>query len=125
MRITHFRKTIDSRPPAADDRSIDMSGRTLGQKLAGGLAATGLLVGGTVAGLAIASPAQAACASDSRTANINYAYAEAHTEDCSYWSNSYAQHGGTSRFSGWYSGSSWARADSGVSLSYSARNYFE
>jgi hypothetical protein len=102
-----------------------MSGTTLRQKLGTGLATTGLLLGGTVAGLAIASPAQAACASDYRVANINYAYAEAHTEDCSYWSNSYAQHGGASIFSGWYSGWSWARADSGVSLSYAARNYFQ
>lgn len=98
---------------------------TLRHKLGTGLAATGLMLGGTVAGLAITSPAQAACASDYRSAGINGAYAEAHTEDCSYWSNSYAQHGGTSRFSGWYSAWSWASVDVGVSFSYAAANYFD
>jgi len=88
------------------------------------LATAGLVAGGTVAGLAVASPAQAACASDYRYASIYYSYAEAHTEDCSYWSNSYAHHGGVSIWSGWYSGWSWARADDGLALSYSAANYF-
>ena len=93
-------------------------------KLGTSLATAGLVVGGVAAGLAAASPAQAACASDYRNANFWSSYAEAHTEDCSYWSNSYAQHGSVSIFSGWYSGWSWASADSGVSFSYYARNYF-
>ena len=93
-------------------------------KLGTSLATAGLLVGGAVAGLAVSSPAQAACASDYTNANFFYSYAEAHTEDCSYWSNSYAQHGGAAIFSGWYSGWSWASADSGISFSYYAHNYF-
>lgn len=93
-------------------------------KLGTGLATAGLLVGGTVAGLAVSSPAQAACASSYTVANIFYSYAEAHTEDCSYWSYSYAQHGGVTAASGWFSGWSWASADSGISFSYYAHNYF-
>jgi hypothetical protein len=93
-------------------------------KLGTGLATAGLVLGGVAAGLAVAAPAQAACASDYRSAGFFSSYAEAHTEDCSYWSNSYAQHGGSSIFSGWYSGWSWASADSGVAFSYSAANYF-
>jgi hypothetical protein len=88
-----------------------------------GLASAGLLLGG-VAAVTVASPAQAACASDYTTHSFYSAYAEAHTEDCSYQSNSYAQHGGSAIFSGWYTGWSWARADSGVSFSHYAKNYF-
>ena len=88
------------------------------------LATVGLLAGGTVASLAIASPAQAACTYDYRYHSIYYSYAEAETADCAYWSNSYAQHGSVAIWSGWYSVSSWARADSGLSLSHNAINYF-
>jgi hypothetical protein len=89
-----------------------------------GLATAGLVTAAAAAGLAVASPAQAACASDYRYTSIFSSYAEAHTEDCSYWSNSYARHGGVAIWSGWYSGSSWASASSGVSFSYYAANYF-
>ncbi|HET9517047.1 MAG TPA: hypothetical protein VFO77_04910 [Actinoplanes sp.] len=88
-----------------------------------GLASAGLLLGG-VAAVTVASPAQAACASSYTNHSFWSSYAEAHTEDCSYWSNSYAQHGSSAIFSGWFSGWSWARADSGVSFSHYARNYF-
>jgi hypothetical protein len=87
------------------------------------MATAGLLLGG-FASITLASPAQAACASDYRHASTGYSYAEAHTEDCSYQSNSYAQHGGDRIWSGWYTGWSWARADSGFSFSYAAANYF-
>ncbi|GAA3747115.1 hypothetical protein GCM10022225_33620 [Plantactinospora mayteni] len=90
-------------------------------KLAGGLGAAGLLV---AASLAMASPAQAACAYDYTSHGFNSSYAEAETADCSYWSNSYAQHGGSAIYSGWYSVSSWARADVGVSFSHNADNFF-
>jgi hypothetical protein len=93
-------------------------------KAGAGLATAGLLVGGVAGGVALASPAQAACASDYRYASVYSAYAEAHTEDCSYWSDSYAHHGGISIWSGWYSGWSWASADDGFSFSYAAANYF-
>lgn len=89
-----------------------------------GLSTVGLLVGASVASVALASPAQAACASDYRSHSVWSSYAEAHTEDCSYWSNSYAQHGSVSIWSGWYSGWSWASADSGFSFSHNAANYF-
>lgn len=96
--------------------------RTLGRSAATGVAALGFLLG---AGAIAASPAQAACASDYRSAGFNGSRAEAHTEDCAYWSNSYAQHGGTSIWSGWYSAWSRASADVGVSFSYAARNVFD
>jgi hypothetical protein len=97
----------------------------LRSKTGAALATVGVLVGGVAASVAVASPAQAACAGDYRHAGTTYSYAEAHTEDCSYWSNSYAQHGSESIWSGWYSASSWARADSGFSFSYSAKNVFQ
>jgi hypothetical protein len=93
-------------------------------RVAGGLGAAGLLVAAGAVSLAVASPAQAACAYDYTSHGINSSYAEAETSDCDYWSNSYAQHGGSSVYSGWYSASSWARADSGVSFSHNADNFF-
>lgn len=95
------------------------------RKLGAGLATAGLVASALAVSVAVAGPAQAACASDLRIANTSRAYAEAHTEDCSYWSNSYAQHGGASVWSGWYSGWSWASADSGFSFSYAAKNVFQ
>ncbi len=89
-----------------------------------GLATVGLLVGTVGASVVVAGPAQAACASDARKADFWSSWAEAHTEDCSYWSNSYAQHGSRSIWSGWYSAWSRASADSGVSTSHSAKNVF-
>jgi hypothetical protein len=93
-------------------------------KAGASLAVAGLLVGGGVASLAVASPAQAACASDYTNHSVWSSYAEAHTEDCAYWSNSYAQHGSAAIYSGWYSGWSWARADVGFSTSHNADNFF-
>lgn len=94
-------------------------------KAAAGLGAAGLLVAASAASIAVASPAQAACAYDYTSHGVNSSYAEAETRDCSYWSNSYAQHGGDAIYSGWYSISSWARADSGFSFSHNADNFFD
>lgn len=88
------------------------------------LATVGLVAGGAAVSLAVASPAEAACTYDYRYHSIYYSYAEAETSSCAYWSNSYAQHGSSAIWSGWYSASSWARADSGLSLSHNAVNYF-
>jgi hypothetical protein len=87
------------------------------------LAAAGLVAGVGVVSLAVATPAQAAaCNSSVHSDDFWSSWAEAHTELCSYWSYSYAQHGGSSANSGWWSGWSRASADSGVSFSHSAWN---
>lgn len=99
-------------------------GNRLRRKGGAALAGVGLLLGVGVTSLATASPAQAACKSDYHHATIFSATAEAHTESCFWWSNSYAHHGSVRLWSGWYSGWSYAHADSGLSFTYAARNYF-
>ncbi|MEU5257354.1 hypothetical protein [Amycolatopsis sp. NPDC021455] len=81
-----------------------------------GLVAAGLMVAG--------GTASAACKSGYVHAGSDYSYAEAHTEDCSWESRSYAQHGNVYADSGWWTGYSWARADAGTSSSFYAANYF-
>ena len=45
--------------------------------------------------------------------------------DCSWDSRSIAKHGSHYADSGWFSGSSWARADAGVSTNHYAYNLFQ
>ncbi|GAB3277947.1 hypothetical protein GCM10027589_03890 [Actinocorallia lasiicapitis] len=87
-----------------------------------------LLIGAATTSGAIAltsAPAEASCKYSYLQGGAEYgAYAYAETNDCSWISNSYARHGGTSISSGWYTGSSWARVDIGYNTSWQATNYF-
>lgn len=93
-------------------------------KVGVGLATAGLVAAGLATSVLTAGPASAACKSGYVSAGTAYSYAEAHTEDCSWESRSYAQHGNITANSGWWTGWSWARADAGNSSSFYAANYF-
>jgi hypothetical protein len=88
-------------------------------------AGIGTLIATAGMGIALAPPAAAACSSYV-DAGYYYSYAEGHVDTCAAynWVRSYAQHGNRSALSAWYTGYSWASADSGESWSYSAWNQF-
>ncbi|RCV55493.1 hypothetical protein DEF23_06630 [Marinitenerispora sediminis] len=92
-------------------------------KLSSGAAAAILTAGLLAAGVAAAAPAEAACYGYV-DAGYNYSYAEGYVDTCASYNyvRSYAQHGNVAALSAWYTGSSWAFADAGVSTSYSAWN---
>jgi hypothetical protein len=91
-----------------------------------GAALTSLaLLGGGVGVVVLASPAQAAaCRSDVHWDDFWSAGAEANTELCAISSRSVAKHGSHYADSGWFTGSSYAHADAGVSTNHYAYNQF-
>ncbi|MFC7328880.1 hypothetical protein [Marinactinospora rubrisoli] len=104
---------------------MGITSATTPAKLSSGAAAAVLTAGLLAAGVAAAAPAEAACYGYV-DAGYYYSYAEGYVDTCASYNyvRSYAQHGGASYLTAWYTGNSWASADSGVSTSYSAWNQF-